>query len=83
MKLCNRILSVLLAITLCAGLLPAEVFAYAQPDPAEKPAEITTAEGETVEVDDEWEETYPYGVFLFADSQANLTEGGEGPGPGP
>ena len=79
MKHIKRALSLLLTLALALGLIPAEALqaAAAAWTPEGKPAEITTSEGETVTVEDEWETTYPYGVFLFADGQADVTEGGE------
>ena len=75
----KRALCLLLSLVLLAGLFPAALPAEAvEYTPEGKPAELTTAEGEKVEVDAEsWEELYPYGAFLFETGETNLTEGGE------
>ncbi|MBR1496408.1 MAG: S-layer homology domain-containing protein [Oscillospiraceae bacterium] len=76
----KRVLSLLLSLLLLLGLIPAEAFPVEAVEytPEGKPAELTTAEGEKVEVDEEsWEELYPYGAFLFETGETNLTEGGE------
>ena len=75
----KRVLSLLLSLALLAGLfpaaaLPAEAVEYT---PEGKPMEYVTAEGETVAVEDEWEDVYPYGVFLFAEGSTHTAEGGE------
>ncbi|MBQ9412961.1 MAG: S-layer homology domain-containing protein [Oscillospiraceae bacterium] len=73
----KRILSLILMLSLCIQLMPAPARADMSAEPAAKPVEITTAEGESIAVEESWEEAYPYGAFLFANGQASLTEGGE------
>jgi hypothetical protein len=62
---------------LLLGLVPAQAFAAEQIAVVEKPETITTASGESIPVEDSWEEEYPYGVFLFIEGEANIAEGGE------
>ena len=75
----KRIISLLLCVVLMLGFVPSQAFALTTEESGsvEKPTEITTAEGESIPVEDSWEEAYPYGVFLFTDGEVNITEGGE------
>ena len=73
----KRIMCLLLSILLLLGILPAQSFAAAPTAGAEKPETVTTTEGESISVDDSWEEAYPYGVFLFVEGETNIAEGGE------
>ncbi|MBQ7562789.1 MAG: hypothetical protein IJT16_02235, partial [Lachnospiraceae bacterium] len=66
--------------------LSAAIFVTSIPVPAEahwdtagttKPTKVKTTEKGTVAVEDDWESIYPYGAFLFDNSDAILTEGGE------
>lgn len=42
-----------------------------------KPASVETRDDGVVKVEDSWEETYPYGAFLFDNSEAKIAEGGD------
>ena len=76
MKTLKRMLAVLLVLALCAGLLPTSALALLREEGAGKPGQFITASGETVNVEDDWESVYPYGVFLFTDSEVSVAEGG-------
>ncbi|MGX8704454.1 MAG: Calx-beta domain-containing protein, partial [bacterium] len=76
-KLWKKWISGLLVVAMLAANVPAEAFASMEKDASGKPTSITTAEGGRVQVEESWEEAYPYGAFLFTNSDAALTEGGE------
>ena len=76
MKTLKRMLAVLLVLALCAGLLPTSALALLREEGGGKPGQFITASGETVNVEDDWESVYPYGVFLFTDSEVSVAEGG-------
>lgn len=76
-KLWKRWLSGLLSAVVLITSLPAGVSAQMKADDSSKPVRIATAEKGTIEVEDSWEETYPYGAFLFSDSDVELTEAGD------
>ena len=73
----KRILSLILCMALITELLPASAFADMNVPEDIKPKEIVTSEGKTVEVEDTWEDQYPYGIVLFANGEAHIKEGGE------
>ena len=77
MKHVQRILATVLTLALFFTMIPAEVMATVDSDPADKPTEILTTTGETVEIDENWEEQYPYGAFAFDLGEASLAEGGD------
>ena len=79
MRLSKRILSLVLVLALCAGLLPQLASAdVTERTPEGKPVEFTDANGETVNVEEaSWEDLYPYGAFLFPDGETSILEGGE------
>ena len=77
MKTLKRLTALLLTLALTAQLLPAPATALTDAAAGRKPETITTASGDVVPVEETWESVYPYGVFLFTDSQADVTEGGD------
>ena len=80
MKKMQRLLASLLTFSFLMGLLPAEIWAVTPEQdtvPMEKPTQILTGSGETVEIGEDWTEKYPYGAFAFAESEASLEEGGD------
>ncbi|MBQ3954655.1 MAG: hypothetical protein II680_02095, partial [Clostridia bacterium] len=73
----RRLLAVLLSLCMCLPLLPAGVWAQDEPAAEERtvPATIITKDGE-IPVDEDWDETYPYGTFAFGTHQADVAEPG-------
>ncbi len=75
-KMWKRQLSALISAVMLITAIPDPAFAKMEPKDTLKPAEIITTDGKEMEVEDDWETVYPYGVFLFANGQTGLTEGG-------
>ncbi len=73
----QRWLGGVIAAILIVTNVPVSAFAYMDTGAIGKPTSITTSEGEAVQVEETWEEAYPYGAFLFTNSDATLTEGGD------
>ena len=76
-KFWKRWISGLVAAALVTTNIPVQTFAQTETDESGKPTSIRTSEGGEVQVEESWEEAYPYGAFLFSNSDAALTEGGE------
>ena len=85
---CQRITAFLLCLALCVSLAPVQAFAEDPPTAArsepiasvpveqgEQPEALITAEGE-IPVEEDWDEAYPYGVFAFGTTQADVGEPG-------
>ena len=85
---CQRITAFLLCLALCVSLAPVQAFAVDPPTAArsepiasvpveqgEQPEALITAEGE-IPVEEDWDEAYPYGVFAFGTTQADVGEPG-------
>ena len=70
----KRVLSFFLAALMLCSVVPASIFAHWSDE--EKPATIIGSDGQTIAVTDDWEETFPYGTFAFAQSQTVVEEGG-------
>ncbi len=70
----KRVLSFFLAALMLCSVVPASIFAYWSDE--EKPATIIGSDGQTIAATDDWEETFPYGTFAFAQSQTVVEEGG-------
>ena len=81
MKQFRRMICLALALVLLLGSLPTSALAAPEPDETgvarEKPTAIVTGTGETVPVDETFEEEYPYGAFLIDVSEIGMAEGGE------
>ena len=75
MKMMKRMLAAFLAVLMVAGAVPASA-AAALADGSGLPSRLQTADG-AVDVGDDWETTFPYGTFAFANSEAAITEGGD------
>ncbi len=73
-RMLKRVLSFFLAALMLCSVVPASIFAYWSDE--EKPATIIGSDGQTIAVTDDWEETFPYGTFAFAQSQTVVEEGG-------
>ncbi|MBQ7563846.1 MAG: hypothetical protein IJT16_07630, partial [Lachnospiraceae bacterium] len=77
----KRWLKRLIGITLSAAIfttsIPVPAQAHWDTAGETKPTRVKTSEKGTVAVEDDWETVYPYGAFLFDNSDAILTEGGE------
>ncbi len=73
-KLWKRLLAMLLTLALCVQILPAPALAYM----AEKADSLTLTgkDGGEIEVDESWEERFPYGTFAFQNSELKIVEGG-------
>ena len=76
-KLANRILGITLSVTIAVTSIPMPAQAYWDTSGETQPTSIRTSEKGTVEVEDDWETVYPYGAFLFDNSEAVITEGGD------
>ena len=72
----KRTISIALCAAMLAASIPVNSEAHWDTGDKEKPVSISTREDGTVEVEDSWEETYPYGAFLFDNSESAVTEGG-------
>ena len=76
-KTLKMALCLLLCLLMVTATVPTQVFAsMADATGAQKPTKLNTASGE-VDVSDEWETAYPYGCFVFEESEALLEEGGD------
>ncbi|MBQ7558425.1 MAG: hypothetical protein IJT00_10245, partial [Lachnospiraceae bacterium] len=72
----KRTISIALCAAMLAASIPVNSEAHWDTGDKEKPVSISTREDGTVEVEDSWEETYPYGAFLFDNSESAVAEGG-------
>ncbi|MCR5826296.1 MAG: hypothetical protein K6G54_07000, partial [Oscillospiraceae bacterium] len=72
----KQTLALILTAALLLPMLPPEALAH-YADSSEKPTVITTTDGATTEITEEWETAFPYGTFAFGNSEAQVTEGGE------
>lgn len=77
MKTGKQILALLLVVTLSIGILPTSALAMMLEGSSANGLVLTDSDGNTVEVDKSWEETFPYGTFALDNGQLALTEGGE------
>lgn len=77
----RRWVAVLLALSLCLGMLPASAMAeepvsgVAALSQGQQPEVLQTTDGE-IPVEEDWNEAYPYGTFAFGNHQADLGESG-------
>ena len=76
MKTTRRIIAVLMSLLMLFSAVPAQAFAVnrvvLEPVSGTRVAELTQTAAE-----ENWDETFPFGTFAFADSEASVTEGGE------
>ncbi len=77
-KIFKRVLSVLLSASVLLTSMQMPVYAHWDTGNDEKPVKVVSKENGTFEVGESWEETYPYGAFLFDNSDAVVSEGGSG-----
>ncbi len=77
-KIFKRILSSFLSASVLLTSMQMPVYAHWDTGDDEKPEKVVTKEKGTIEVGESWEETYPYGAFLFDNSDAVVNEGGSG-----
>lgn len=79
MKLFRKSISFLLVLAMLVGLVPSTALAYNEAVTTNEQGnyEIVSEQGETTEVDETWEEEYPYGLLALAHHQVNAEEGGE------
>ena len=77
----KRLIASLLCLCMLTSVLPLQIWSEERPAAAriisqgEQPAFLDTADGE-IAVEEDWNETYPYGTFAFGTHQADVGEPG-------
>ena len=74
-RMLKRGLAYLLCLCLLASALPVQAMAQGNVAQGSLPERLSTADGE-VSVDENWNETYPFGAFAFGNYQADIGEPG-------
>ena len=77
MKALKKILGITLSAALAVTSIPVPANAYWDTSEETQPTTIRTSQKGTVAVEDDWETEYPYGAFLFDNSDAVVNEGGD------
>lgn len=77
MKAMKKVLCITLSAALAVASIPVSASAHWDTSRDTQPKSIRTSEKDTVAVEDDWESVYPYGAFLFDNSEAVIKEGGE------
>ena len=74
-RMLKRGLAYLLCLCLLASALPVQAMPQGNVAQGSLPERLSTADGE-VSVDENWNETYPFGAFAFGNYQADIGEPG-------
>ncbi len=77
MKALKKIIGITLSAALAVTSIPVPANAYWDTSEETQPTTIRTSQKGTVAVEDDWETEYPYGAFLFDNSDAVVNEGGD------
>jgi len=72
----KKLVALFMVFLLIAGSIPLEAFAYFNDTQTGLPV-VVDQNGNEVQPNESWEETFPYGTFAFFNSQLTLEENGE------